>query len=259
MAHRLVQQHAGPAGTHHHRQCAGRSGNRFQVDQRLAQRFAGIAHGAVFLEEVAVVGTPAATVPATLAATVLLDDHADVEAHQRADIGRQRTIRRRDQNLLPDAGEADGDLLDARVERTGGGVDLLQQLDLLGPADHIERVVAHVKALRYDRLERLHLAVLPGAGNRTCCAGRLEQCLMGDRIAVGETGLLTGLRAHADALVHVEAAFLDDAVLEHPRLGNSTLEVQVGGIDTRAAQLLQQRRQLLDIQPAWGQQVLADG
>ncbi|MCY1414962.1 hypothetical protein D9M71_304280 [compost metagenome] len=81
---------------------------------------------------------------------------------------------------------------------------------------------------------------------------------MGNRVAVGEAGLLAGLRTHADTLVHVETAFLDDAVLKHPRLGDSTLEVQVCGIDTRAAQLLQQRRQLLDIQPARGQQVLAD-
>ncbi|MCY1414961.1 hypothetical protein D9M71_304270 [compost metagenome] len=84
-----MQQHAGPAGAHHHRQGASRRGYRFQIDQRLAQCFAGIAHGAVFLEEVAVVGAPAATMPATLAAAVLLDDHADVEAHQRADISRQ--------------------------------------------------------------------------------------------------------------------------------------------------------------------------
>ncbi|MCY1405033.1 hypothetical protein D9M71_202600 [compost metagenome] len=259
MADRLVQQHAGPAGAHHHRQAAGRRGDRFQVDQRLAQRLAGVAHGPVLLKEITVVGAPAAAVPAALATAVLLDDHANVETHQRADVRRQRAVGRGYQHLLPDAGQAHGDLLDARVEGAGGGVDLLQQLDLLRPAQHVERVVALVQALRRHRLEGLHAAVLPGAGDRARGLRGLAQGLAGDGVAVGEAGLLAGLRAHADTLVHVEAAFLDDAVLEHPGLGHLALEVQVRGIDARAAQLMQQRRQLLDIQPAGDQQVLADG
>src|SRR5690606_14778178 len=128
VADRLVQQHPGPAGPHHHRQGTGRRGNRLQVDQRLAQRLAGIAHGAllavaVAFEEIAVVGTSAATVAAALATAVVLDDHADVEAHQRADVDPQAAVAGGDQDLVPDSGQAHRDLPDARVEGSGGTVD----------------------------------------------------------------------------------------------------------------------------------------
>ncbi|MNC30326.1 hypothetical protein D3C75_786080 [compost metagenome] len=80
-----------------------------------------------------------------------------------------------------------------------------------------------------------------------------------DAIAVGEAGLLARLRAHADALVEVEAAFLDDAVLEHPRLGHLALEIQIGGVDAGAGQLVEQHRQALQAEAAGGQQLGADG
>src|SRR6266436_3922352 len=41
MADRLVQHHAGPAGAEHHVHLAGGRGNRFQIDQGLADRAVG--------------------------------------------------------------------------------------------------------------------------------------------------------------------------------------------------------------------------
>ena len=38
VADRLVQHHAGPAGSEHHVHLAGRRGHRSEIDQRLAQR-----------------------------------------------------------------------------------------------------------------------------------------------------------------------------------------------------------------------------
>ncbi|MCY1419394.1 hypothetical protein D9M71_349830 [compost metagenome] len=259
MAHRLVQQHAGPARAHHHRQGSGRCRHRFQVHQGLAQGFAGIAHGAIFLQEIAVIGTPAAAMATTLAPTVLLDDHAHVEPHQRADIRAQAAVAGGDQDAFPDPGHAHGDLLDTRVQGTGGSVDALQQLDLLGAADHVQRAAGIVQPGHLGTDEGLHATFLPGPGNGARGARGLTQGIGGDGVAVGEAGLLAGLGAHADALVEVEAAFLDDAVLQHPGLGNLPLEVQVGGIYAGTGEFAEDRRQLLDAEVTGRQQVLADG
>ena len=263
MADRLVQQHTGPAGAEHHRQRAGGSGNRLQVDQRLAQRLAGVAHGPILMlvqlfEEEAIVGAPAAAMAAPFATAVLLDDHADVEAHQRADVGTQAAVAGGDQHLVPDAGQADRDLLDARIQRAGGAVDALEQLHLGGALQHVERVVMGIQVTHLRRGKRLHPALLPGPRDRTGGAAGGAQRRLVDGVAVGEAGLLAGLGAHADTLVEMEAAFLDDAVLENPGLGHQRLEVQVGGIDARPRQLAQQARQVFDAQAARRQQTLTD-
>ena len=126
MAHRFVQQNPGPTRTQYHRQGTGRCRNGFQVNQRLAQRLAGVAHGAVIGKEIPVVGTPAAAMATALAATILLDDHTDIKPYQRPYIRRQPTIGGRHQNAFPHTGHAHGHLLYARVEGTGGGVDTLE-------------------------------------------------------------------------------------------------------------------------------------
>ena len=81
---------------------------------------------------------------AALATAVLLDDHADVEAHQRPHIRRQAAIGGCHQDALPHTGHAHGDLLDTRVQCTSGGVDTLEQLDLLSAADHFQRVIRRI-------------------------------------------------------------------------------------------------------------------
>ena len=263
MTDRLVQQHAGPAGAHHHRQSTGRRRNRLQVDQRLAQRLAGIALGTLLavvieFEEVAIVAAPATTVTTALAAAVVLDDHADVETHQRTDVGAQAAIAGGHQHMVPDSGQAHGDLLDARIEAASEYINALEQLDLLGALQHFQRVVLSIQRHHRRAGEGLHAALLAGAGNRAGGARRLAQGLGMDGVAVGEAGLLAGLGAHANALVEVEAAFLDDAVLQHPGLGDLALEVQIGGVDAGAGQFAEDRRQLLDGQVAGAQQMTAD-
>ncbi|MNH93559.1 hypothetical protein D3C73_461630 [compost metagenome] len=258
MADRFVQQHAGPAGTQHHRQRTGRRRDRFKIDQRLTQCFTGITHGTVFSEEITVIGAAATAMTAALTATVLLDDHTDIETHQRPHIRRQATIGGGHQNPLPDPGHAHGDLLDTRIKRTGRRIDALEQIDFLGTAQHLQRIVRRVELRDILRGERLHGAVLPGAGDRPGGAGRCAQGLQSDRVAVGETGFLTRLRTHAHTLVEVEAAFLDDAVFQRPGLGNLPLEIQVGGIDARAGQVAEHTLQAFDRYAAGRQEVFTD-
>ncbi|MNO62091.1 hypothetical protein D3C76_527620 [compost metagenome] len=149
-------------------------------------------------------------------------------------------------------------MLDPRIQRAGRRIDTLEQFDLFRAADDLKRIVLAIQALYVFMAEDLYLAILAGTGNRTCRAGSLLQCIQGDGIAVGKPGFLTRLRPYADALVKIETAFLDDAVLQRPGLGNLPLEVQVGRIDAWACQLTQHRLQVFDLQATGCQQVFAD-
>lgn len=166
-----------------------------------------------------------------LAATILLDDDADIEAHQRADIGAEAAVMGSDQNAIPDPGQAHGDLLDARVERARGTVDTLQQFDLLGTAHDVQRVALGIQLGHLRADESLHTALLASTRDRTRGLCGLGQRIEADGVAVGKTGLLAGLGAHTNALIEVETAFLDDAVLQYPGFRNLALKVQIGGID----------------------------
>ncbi|MCY1416290.1 hypothetical protein D9M71_317940 [compost metagenome] len=258
MAHGFVQQHARPARAQHYRQGTGRCRDRFQIHQGLAQGLAGIAHHPL-LGEVAVIGTPATALPTAFTTAVLLDDHADVEAHQRAYVGSQAAIGRGNQNAFPDPGHAHADLLNARVQGTGGGIDTLKQLDLFGTAEHVQRVVRGIQSGHLLAAEGLHRAVLPGTGNRTGGTGCRGQRFKVDRVAVGEAGFFAGLGTHAHALVEVEAALFDDTVLQRPGFRDLALEIQVGGVDAGASQLTQHALQAVQGQAAWGQELLTDG
>ena len=102
---------------------------------------------------------------ATLTAAILFNDHTDVEAHQGANVRTQAAIIGGNQNAIPNAGQADADLLDPRIERTGGDIDALEQLNFLCPTEHIQRVVLGIQGLEQGTAERLHTTILPGAGN----------------------------------------------------------------------------------------------
>ena len=195
---------------------------------------------------------------AALTAAVVLDDHADIEAHQRAHIGGQAAIGGGHQDALPNPGQAHRHLLNPRIEGAGGDIHALEQLNFFRPAKHIQRVVLGVQGADLGAGEHLHTALLAGPRNRPGGAGGLAQGLGGDGVAVGKTGFLAGLGAHADTLIEVEAAFLDDAVFQHPGFRDLTMEIQIGGIDTRPRQLTQHRGQTLDRQAARTQQVLTD-
>src|SRR3546814_3691323 len=65
--------------------------------------------------------------------------------------------------MLPDARQAYSHLLDARVQRPGRDVDALEQLDLLGTAEPIERIVLRVQRRECRPGQHLDLALLAAA------------------------------------------------------------------------------------------------
>ncbi|MNZ64434.1 hypothetical protein D3C78_826020 [compost metagenome] len=204
----------------------------------MAQGFTGKAHDP-FIGEIAIVGSTTTAMATTLTATVLFDDHADIEAHQRAHIRCQAAISCSNQDALPDPGHAHGDLLNARIQRTGGGIDTLEQFDFLGPAEHFQRIVGAIQLGNNLAFEGLDAAMLPSTGNRAGSTGGRGQGFKVDGVTVGETGFLTGLSTYAYPLIKVETAFFDNAVFKCPGFRYLPLEVQVGGINAGPGQLTQ--------------------
>jgi hypothetical protein len=81
-----------------------------------------------------------------------------------------------------------------------------------------------------------------------------------DVVGVGECGLVVDHRAHAHALLDVEAAALDDAFLERERLGTRVLEVQVGVVRAVLEDRSQRPLQLRLVEPVRvEQQLLGNG
>src|SRR3546814_14717011 len=98
---------------------------------------------------------------ARFAAAILLDHDRDVEADERADIGREEAVGADDLDHRPASGERDRHLRDARVAGAGGGVDPLTAVDLFRAGNQVERV-------------RLILAMAVGARGRRRGAGTSE-------------------------------------------------------------------------------------
>ncbi len=92
VADRFVQQHAGPARAEHDGHVARGRIDRLEIDERDAYRFAREAVGAPVFEQFPESITPAAARAAGFATAVLLGDHLHVDAHERANIRRERAV-----------------------------------------------------------------------------------------------------------------------------------------------------------------------
>jgi len=94
------------------------------------------------------------------------------------------------------------------------------------------------------------------------CARRLRRAgerVKADVVGVGERGFLAGDSAHAYALVDVEAARLDDSLLQTPRLAAAVLEIEIGIVDAVRHDLPEHRLQALVVQRIRRQQCGVSG
>jgi len=78
-------------------------------------------------------------------------------------------------------------------------------------------------------------------------------------VRIRECGLVAGDGTHADTLIDVVAARLDDALLQAPGLGTRVLEVEVGVVDAVAEQVAEDDRKLLRRQIIGIEQALLGG
>src|SRR5207248_2946637 len=106
---RFMQHHAGPAGAKHDVHFASGGRNRFQIDQRLAQRTVGGVTPVLALDEFGIAGAAAIALAAALLPVALAGDDRDVHAHQRADVAVALAVGTQDLDDLPGCAQADAD------------------------------------------------------------------------------------------------------------------------------------------------------
>ena len=174
---------------------------------------------------------PAAAARAALAAAVGLGDHLHGQAHERTHVRRERAVGARDQDHLVFPAEARHHLGDARVERAALALQLLEQRDLVRRFERGHRVDRPVQGNRDRRLAGPGFPALSGGGDGAGRPGCILQRVEADLVGIGERRLFAGHRTHADALLDVEAARLDDALLEAPAFVARVLEVEVRIVD----------------------------
>ena len=139
VADRLVQQHSGPAGAEQHSHLAGRRGDTLKVGERLGQRLVNRAVPAGRLKQPVIQPASAHPEAAGFAAAVTFGHDPDIEPDQRADIMRDKAIGADNLDHRPAGRQAGADLRYAGIARPGGGVDRLEQFDLVSKWHGIER------------------------------------------------------------------------------------------------------------------------
>ena len=169
---------------------------------------------------------------ALLPPAIALQNDREVDPYQWPDVGRQHTIRIDHQYDFVGTGEAGHHLLHPRVQCARTAVQRLQELDFGRITERRHRVLGQIQAGRlYQRCDRdapgarlRGRTAVPddGTGGTRC----LHQCRLADVVRVGKTGPLACQSAHTDALVDAVRAFLDDAVLQRPRLFPRPLEIK---------------------------------
>ncbi len=258
VTHRLVQQHAGPAGTEHHRHGAGRGVDGLQVDQGLAHRFTHIAKRPalepVQLEEMVVTEAATATGAAAFTAIPLLGDDGHREAHQRTHVGGQGAIGGGHQDLFIDPADGGHHLIDGGIQTSGELVHLLQQGNFLLLVEGLQGIQRRVEQVCFGASPCFYLALRTGGGDAASGSHRLLQRQKAQLVRVGETGLLAADGAHPHPLIDVVAAILDDAVLQHPGLVPAALEIEVAELHLMAHQAAEQLLQPPFVEIVRGQQ-----
>ena len=237
MADRLVQQHAGPAGAEHDGHATGRCGYRFEVYECLAHRLARKRVRAPVRKQLAITVTSAATGRTRFAPAALFGDHLDVHAHERAHVGGERAVHRRDEHGVEGRRQAHDHLAHARIERAHEPVDFAQRGDLVLIRQAVDRIDGRVQRTGVACGQRVRMTVAARLRDRARAARGRKEFGQHDLVGIREAGLLAAHRAHADALLDRMIAFLDDAVLEHPGLAARMLEVEIGGVDGRPDEL----------------------
>ena len=255
MAHGFVQEDAGPARAQHHCHFASRGGAGFQVGQGSVHRLVHILAQLCVIE---IRQTKAATTAgrAHFAAAVLLGNHGDRQAHQRAHIGGQRAVGTGHQHHVVFTGQARHHLRHAGVLGAGALLQALQQGHLGGAVQRSNGVYTLVKAAAGGNLfgGYAHTASLRHGRNGTHGARGIQQRGQRNVIRIRKSGLFAAHGAHAHALVNAERAGLHNALFQAPALAARVLEVQIGIVHLVGTDFRQRTGQVALVQPKRRQQ-----
>src|SRR5690606_2099317 len=118
----LVQQHARPARAQHDIHLAGRTVDRLQIDEGLAQGLVDLRLPALGRDPGLEAGSPAGPGRGALAAAVLFDGDRDVQSDQRPDVVHPAAVAAQDLDVTALADQAGRDLNHARIAGASPGV-----------------------------------------------------------------------------------------------------------------------------------------
>ncbi len=256
MAHGLVQQYAWPSRSQHHGHGACRGIDGFQIHQSLANRLPGIAQGAVFLQQPGQGATAAPAGSCLLTASILFDDDVHIAQDQGTHVGGEMPLVVHDQNGIVVSNQVDGDLFHPGIRGSGGSVQLLQQIDLAFVGQAFQGIQGRIEWLNCPGAGYGDTAALARMGDGVGAGSGFQQVFQVQVFGVGEAGFLTADGAQPGALLQVEIAFLDDAVIENPGLLAAVLEIQVCGIQPAAHELVHDALKMVIVDASGRQQGL---
>ena len=142
----FVQEDAGPAVAEDDLHFAGWGGDGVEFEEGLAEGFVGGMLPGFFVEDAVVAFAAAQAVRAGFALAVALDDDADVQADQGAEVGGAVAVGADDLHGLPFAVDRGHDLDDAGILAAGVGVDALQDAGAAGETVASQRARVRVEA-----------------------------------------------------------------------------------------------------------------
>ncbi len=148
----FVQQYSRPTGTQHHGHRAGGGRLRLEIHQRLTRGLATERQRQVIGNQLLERKAAARAGVTLLPTSVLLHEHGHVEAHQRAHVGRQLSVARRDENDFVDRRHTGGDLHDSRIEAARFAVDALEPRDFLLIGQRGHRIQGEIQMMPRLRL-----------------------------------------------------------------------------------------------------------
>ena len=216
VANRLVEQDPRPAGPQQHGHLTGWRIDTLQIGERLRQGLIDRAVPGFGREQIVIKPPPADPEAAGFAPPIGLRHDADVQPHQGANVAGGEAIGAENFNCRPIGREAARNLRHARIARAGGGIDRLEQFDLFGKAQRVERrgvsvEVAVVLARRrgwlgFCRIEQLQRL-----------AGAADRCFA-DLIGMGKAGHFPRNPAQAKPGIARIVGGFEPPVVEHERL-----------------------------------------
>ena len=144
----------------------------------------------------------------------LTGDDRHAKAHQRPDVPHQMPVRPEDLDHLPGRPERHRHLPDARVERTGIGVDLRQQPDLVFEGRLSQRIFIRIEPrIGPPRRRRIGAAMARTHGPHRI--RRPLQCPLGNLAGMRIARHLIPHRPETKALIGVVCRRLEPAIVEH--------------------------------------------
>jgi hypothetical protein len=213
----LVQHDARPAGAEHDVHFACRCGDRFKIDQRLAQRLVDRGLPAVGSDETLIALAAADAGAAALLPVAIAGHDRHVQPHQRPDVTISFAVGAQDFNHLPGGGDAGGYLPHARILGARIGVHGFQQfhfrLEWLGR----ERIVVAIE-LAVGAAGRVGIGAGVAAFHRAHGFGGARQRAFRQVGGVRIADRFAFDGAQAEALRRVVGRLLESAVVEGQHL-----------------------------------------